>query len=102
MFEILELLLYAEKNYLRANPGSELDVAKTLAKWKKLAPNEINFSQGFSQNEVSTSSFVFNYLPTKGDFCCLPIIFANSLDPDQARQYVGPDLDPNCLTPGWY
>ena len=21
-----------------------------------------------------------------------------SLDPDQARQYVGPDLDPSCLT----
>ena len=24
--------------------------------------------------------------------------FANRLDPDQARQNVGPDLDPNCLT----
>ena len=24
--------------------------------------------------------------------------FANSLDPDQARQYVGPDLGTNCLT----
>ena len=24
--------------------------------------------------------------------------FANSLDPDQARQNVGPDLDSNCLT----
>ena len=22
---------------------------------------------------------------------------SNSLDPDQARQFVGPDLDPNCL-----
>ena len=22
---------------------------------------------------------------------------ANSLDPDQARHFVGPDLDPNCL-----
>ena len=26
------------------------------------------------------------------------VIFANSLDPDQAQQNVGPDLDPNCLT----
>ena len=26
------------------------------------------------------------------------ITFANSLDLDQARQNVGPDLDPNCLT----
>ena len=41
----------------------------------------------------------FNSLPASGDFCCLLITFANSLDPDQARQIVGPDLDPNCLTP---
>ena len=33
---------------------------------------------------------------------CFNIIFVNSLDPDQARQhFVGPDLDPNCLTLGW-
>ena len=40
-------------------------------------------------------------------FCCLLIIFkinffqipsvSKSLDPDQARQNVGPDLGPNCL-----
>ena len=29
--------------------------------------------------------------------CCLLITFANSLDPDQDRQSVCPDLDPNCL-----
>ena len=33
---------------------------------------------------------------------CLLITFANSLDPDQARQNVGPNLDPNCLTPRWF
>ena len=27
--------------------------------------------------------------------CCLLINFANNLDPDQAQQNVGPDLDPN-------
>ena len=32
-----------------------------------------------------------------GDFCCLLKTFENSLDPDQDRQNVGPDLDPNCL-----
>ena len=32
--------------------------------------------------------------------CRLLITFANSLEPDQARQNVGPDLDPNCLTAG--
>ena len=29
--------------------------------------------------------------------CHLLITFSNSLDPDQARQYVWPDLDPSCL-----
>ena len=32
--------------------------------------------------------------------CRLLITFANSLEPDQARQNVGPDLDQNCLTAG--
>ena len=41
-------------------PGSEFVVApgvvaNTLAKWKKLEPNEIDFSQGFSQS--STKKF---------------------------------------------
>ena len=85
-----------------AYPGSEFVVANTLAKRKKLEPNEINFSQGFSQKVVSTSCFVFNSLPTGSDFCCLLITFANSLVPDQARQNVGPDLDQNCLTLGGY
>ena len=59
----------------------------------------MNFSQGFSQKVASTSCFVFNSLSTRGDFCCLLKTFANSLDPDQARHNVGPDQDPNCLTP---
>ena len=33
-----------------------------------------------------------------GGFCCLLKTFENSLDPDQDRHSVGPDLDPNCLT----
>ena len=44
----------------RAYPGSEFVVANNLAKLKKLEPNEINFSQGFSQ-KVSTCCFVYNY-----------------------------------------
>ena len=35
---------------------------------------------------------------SSGDFCRLLITFANSSDPDQDRQNVGPDLDPNHLT----
>ena len=29
-------------------------------------------------------------------------VVLNSFDPDQARQNVGPNLDPNCLTHWWY
>ena len=40
----------------------------------------------------------FNSLPACGEFRHLLITLANSLDQDQARQNVRPDLDPNCLT----
>ena len=33
---------------------------------------------------------------TLANYCRLLITFANSLDADQARQNVGPDLDLNC------
>ena len=71
----------------RGYPGSDFVVANTLAKWKKLEPNEINFSQGFSMKVVSTS-FSVTLFPARGYFCYLLITFANSLDPHQARQNV--------------
>ena len=37
-------------------------------------------------------------LIASSNFFCLLITFAKSLDPDQDRQNVGPDLDPKCLT----
>ena len=40
-----------------------------------------------------------NSSPTE---CRLLRTYANSLDPDQARQNVGPDLDPICLPLRWY
>ena len=36
-------------------------------------------------------------LSARRKFCHLLMMVANSLDPDQAQQYVGPDLDPSCL-----
>ena len=41
---------------------------------------------------------VFISVLASGDFCHLLITIASSLDPDQDRQNVGLDLDPNCLT----
>ena len=84
-------------SFFKAYPESEFVVANTLAKWKKLEPNAFNFRQGFSQNVVSSSCY---YVYARGNL--LLITFANRLAPDQARHFVGPDLVPNCLTPGWY
>ena len=44
--------------------------------------------------EVALSCSKLNLLVSK---CHLLITFANSLDPDQARRFVGPDLGPICL-----
>ena len=85
-------------DFIRAYPGSEFDVANTLAKWKKLEPNEIEISQGFSQ-KVALRSCSLCLLVATFTLYHLLITFANSLDPDQARRFVGPDLDPSCLTP---
>ena len=49
------------------------------------------FNAGVLANSILT-------LLVSGDFCRLLIAFANSLDPDQDRQDVGPDLGPNRLT----
>ena len=61
----------------------------------------------FAANSIAVKNFrlfhwdlllPFNSFPASGDLCRLLITFANSLDQDQARQNVGPDLDLNCLT----
>ena len=39
-----------------------------------------------------------NFFLASGEFHSLLISFANSLEPDQDRQNVGPDLDTNHLT----
>ena len=50
--------------------------------------------QGTLNNDIK----FLNSFHANGDFCRLPVTFANCLDPDQARQNVGPGLDPNPLT----
>ena len=51
---------------------------------------------------LSIYVIAITFLPLLSTHFRLLIIFANSLDPDQARQKVGPDLDPICLTLRWY
>ena len=43
-------------------------------------------------------AYIFNSFHASDDVCRLLITFANSLYPDQAQHFVGPDLDSNCLT----
>ena len=45
----------------------------------------------------NTNGYVLT-LRASDHFCHLLVTIANSLDPDQARQDVGPGLDPNCFT----
>ena len=44
------------------------------------------------------SKFIPAVRIVSGEFRCLLITSANSLDPDQDQHNVGPDLDPNLLT----
>ena len=43
-------------------------------------------------------AWLLNSFLASGYICRLLITFENRLDPDQDRQNVGPDLDPNRLT----
>ena len=57
----------------------------------------------FDEKCMSTATnFVsgFNSFPTSGDFFYLLITFANSLDSDQVRQNIGPDLYSNWHSEG--
>ena len=47
--------------------------------------------------EKARTSLSINSLNASHNFCHLLITYANSLDPDQDQQNVGPDLDQNCL-----
>ena len=42
---------------------------------------------------LDKSTWAFHYFLANADFCRLVITFANSLDPDQDQQNIGPDLD---------
>ena len=58
----------------------------------------ISITQENYQKIVVNDECIHLHLNTRLSFTSLLLItFANSVDPDQAWQNVGPDLDPNCL-----
>ena len=82
------LILWTMSN--RAYPGSEFVVANTLAKLKKLEPNE-NSSQGFSQEVVSTSWFIFKgWCLLSADNLCKQ--FGPRSDPTKCQAWSGSKL----------
>ena len=88
-------VLYKGKKWLYADSKLLLDF---LAKERQL----LWLLFAFEQIKPFLSEGRKTNFPASGDFCRLLITFANSLDPNQARQNVGPDLVPNCLTFWWY
>ena len=55
-------------------------------------------TSGNLHDHVNFGNNPLNSFLTSGNLYYLLITFANSLDPDQVRHFVGLDLDPNCLT----
>ena len=60
--------------------------------------NKLSLNFDVSRILIPEISEYLNALHASGNFWCLLITYANSLDPDQDRQNVGPDLNPNSLT----
>ena len=63
--------------------------------------SRLNFVLSLVEHEkscITSGPVVANSFPASGNFCCLLITFANSLDPDQDRQKSVLIKDPNRLT----
>ena len=70
-----------------ASVSVRIRVAKILFKRSDISDN---FENNLLLSFISIAIFI--YFHASGDFCRLLLTFANSLDPDQARQNVGFDL----------
>ena len=78
---------------------------KTQAKYRPLAPLDLSawafIGVCCTHGIITEISCVGPIHKTMFITLCLLVLYANNLckhlDPDQAQQNVGPDLDPNCL-----
>ena len=64
--------------------------------WLRFKKNDFSYAL-LSGGRVITC-YHLNSLPASGEFRPPLMIFTNCLDPGQARRFVGPDLDPSCLS----
>ena len=114
-FEILVLIAYAQNRPL--NVHADVNVRSKIRSWVHLHPKRvclqrqldsaIKYQKSFTGSNTFRVSFIFAPWEIFHDFCRLMIFFfrikffekffqnsirvANSLDPDQARRFVGPD-----------
>ena len=86
-----EFLLVLWHSFTRIRISSRHKALKQHNKKKK---KKIEFTFEWMLKQCCINSF-----PASGDFCCLLTTLANSLG---LAHFVGPDLDPNCLTLSWY
>ena len=99
MFVIISMLQSLIKNY-------DQDM-ETLTKQQKQQVEKAEASQTVDLKNAAKRIKIEQVCPCKGHCiltlsllavtCGILLTFANSLDPDQDRQNVGPDLDPNRL-----
>ena len=71
---------------------------KTQLKNEHVLSIKIILIDTFSSTPFWFKRYIIKFLQLFTYYCHLLITFANSLDPDQARQNGGPYLNPNCLT----
>ena len=79
------------ENRLLADDSRVISYLIFVENWEKCHKN-------LSSAAVVNGALRVNYFLASGNFCRPLITFANSLDPDQKRQNVVSDLDPNRLT----
>ena len=60
-----------------------------------MPPSDYLYIFSFGYSVLIASVLLTHSLPAAT--CCLLIVFANSLDPGQYRQNIGPELDTDCL-----
>ena len=104
------------KQLSNSDTASEVEKPGKTKKKKKRKSNKKKESVG-SPSSDETSMYLFLTLCMLGNFACFffcsllifsslifssssfrnTISMSNSLDPDQAQCYIGPDLGPNCL-----
>ena len=96
--ELFALIKQQEDDRLSAGPESLMWSMRLLKdEHEKLDMLKVHLTKAETASRKGLFKILSSFLYS-GNFCNLLVTFANSLDPDQDRQNIGLDLDPNRLT----